>query len=218
MASQQLLNTIDDELRWRESELAVAKIHLHRALVDRSSFHYSYRSFIVMTYAHFEAFTKRVIAQAMQDIFDSGVVWSQCRKSIQINLFASRLRSALAALSNDAMVERGSSTICLIDDLPPPNLEVVLDCANMNVTNFNWTAECIGLDASKYASSRRDIGRLTAMRHDCAHGEALTFDRTKTEHQLADDLFVLQSRIIILMHTLAVDVIDHIASSGFKRT
>ncbi|OKO80119.1 hypothetical protein AC628_10015 [Bradyrhizobium sp. NAS96.2] len=55
------------------------------------------------------------------------------------------------------------------------------------------------------------------MRHDCAHGEALTLDRTKTEGELAEDLFVLQSRIIVLMHAVAVDVIDHISASSFKR-
>jgi hypothetical protein len=217
MASNQLLQTIDKELRWRETELAIAKIHLHRSLIERSSFKYCYRSFVVLTYAHFEAFTKLVIAQAMNDIFNSGIAWSDCARSIQVNLFASRLRSSLNGMSNDAIVERGSSSVCIIDELGAPNLDVVLQCANMDVPNFSWVVECIGLDPGRYSDSRRDIGRLTSMRHDCAHGEALTFDRTKTERQLADDLFVLQSRMILLMHSLAVDVIDHIASAGFKR-
>ena len=217
MASQQLLDTIDDELRWRESELAIAKIHLHRSLIERSSFRYSYRAFIVLTYAHFEAFTKRIIAQAVQDIFDSGLAWSECQKSIQVNLFASRLRSELMALSNDAIVDRGSATTCLIDDLPRPDLDVILECPNMNVTNFNWIVGCIGLMPDRYSESRRDIGRLTSMRHDCAHGEALTFDQTKSEGQLAEDLYGLQSRIITLMHALAIDVIEHISECAFKR-
>jgi len=217
MASQQLLRTIDNELRWRESELAIAKIHLHRALIERSSFPYSYRSFIVLTYAHFEAFTKRIIAQAVQDIFDSGVAWSRCQKSIQVNLFASRLRAELAALSNEGIVERGSAATCLIDDLPRPDLDIILECPNMNVTNFNWIVGCIGLVPERYSEARRDIGRLTSMRHDCAHGEALTFDQTKSERQLAEDLFGLQSRIILLMHALAIDVIEHIGESAFEQ-
>jgi hypothetical protein len=217
MASKQLLQTIDNELRWREAELAIAKIHLHRSLIERSSFKFSYRSFVVLTYAHFEAFTKLILAQAMNDIFSSGVAWSDCSRSIQVNLFASRLRSSLSGMSNSAIVERGSSSVCIIDELTAPSLDVMLQCANMDVPNFSWAVECIGLDPARYSESRRDIGRLTSMRHECAHGEALTFDQTKTERELADDLFVLQSRMILLMHSLAVDVIDHITARGFRR-
>ena len=217
MASNQLLRTIDNELRWREPEMAVAKIHLHRSIMDRPSFEYSYRCFIMLTYAHFEAFTKRVVAQAMQDILDSGVKWSECKRSIQINLFANGMRKTLSDLSNVQMVEKTNVTVCLIDTLPPPDLAVILDCGNMDPANFDWIVECIGLEPSRFAFARQYIGRHTSMRHDCAHGEALTFDATKTERDLADDLFALQSQIVLLMHALAVDVIDHFAASAYRR-
>jgi hypothetical protein len=217
MASEQLLRTIDHELRWREMELAISKIHLHRSMLDQSAFAFSYRSFIVLTYAHFEAFTKRVIAQALQDISDSGVVWSHCKRSIQANLFARRLRSKLSSLSNEELIERGSSTVCLIDELPPPDVSEVLECANLDVANSNWILECIGMDPARYRESRRDIGRLATIRHDCAHGEALTFDQTKTERELIEELFSLQRRIILLMHQLAVDIIDHMVLCNYRQ-
>jgi len=216
-ASKQLLKTIDTEFGWRESEMAIAKIHLHRSIMDRASFGYSCRCFIMMTYAHFEAFTKLVIAQALQDIFDSGVKWSECRKSIQINLFAHRLRSMFSAFSNAEVAEKGSASACLIDVLPPPDLAVIFESGNMNPTNFDWVVECIGLDPQRFSFARRDIGRLPGMRHDCAHGKALTFDPTKNEREVASDLYSLQSHIILLMHALAVDLIDHFAASGYKQ-
>jgi hypothetical protein len=88
----------------------------------------------------------------------------------------------------------------------------------MNPTKFEWMVECVGLDPTRFSFARNDIGRLASMRHDCAHGKALTFDVTKTKREIANDLYVLQSHIVLLMHALAIEVIDHFVASGYKRT
>jgi hypothetical protein len=215
MLSSQLVATIDDELRWREAELALAKIQLQRSLGDATLFRFSYRCFVAMTYAHFEAYTKRIIAQAMQDIFNAGHPWSKCLASIRTNLFAPGLRQSINKLSNADLAERGSLEGCLIDNVPAPALAIIFECGNMNVTNFFWAIESIGLEQANFAFARSDVGRLASLRHDCAHGEALTFDPTKTEAQLAADMYSLQSRILTVMHTLAVEVVDSFAATGF---
>ena len=180
MASEQLVATIENELRWREVELTLAKIQLQRAVGDQSLFSFSYRCFVSMTYAHFEAYTKRVVAQAMKDIFDSGHPWSKCAPAIRTHLFAPGLRQELSRLSNFDLAERGSFSTNLIDSVTAPSVDIILDCGNMNVTNFFWAIESIGLDPLKFSFARKDVGHLAALRHDCAHGEALTFDRMKT--------------------------------------
>jgi hypothetical protein len=217
MASKQLTSTSDNELRWREAELAVAKLHLHKSLVDRQAFEYSYRCLAMLTYAHYEAFCKRIVAQAMVDIFTSGVKWSECCDSIQINLFANRVRQNISALSNKDLAGRSIRPTCLIDDLTAPDVSVILDCGNLNNQNFDWAIECVGLDPSHFSYARRDIGRIVALRHSCAHGEQLTFDVTKSNTDLANDIFQLQARILLLMHDLALELIDLFSRSGFKR-
>lgn len=209
MISAQLVGRIDDELRWREAELALAKVQLQRSLSDSVLFRFSYRCFVAITYAHFEAFTKLVIAQAMDDIFNSGHPWSKCLLSIKTNLFAGGLRQILSKLSNSDLAILGSSSGYLIDSLPAPSLDIILDCGNMNITNFFWALGSIGLDPTRFAFARKDVGHLTALRHDCAHGEALTFDASKTRIDLASEIYALQARIILVMHTLAVEVLDH---------
>ena len=59
------------------------------------------------------------------------------------------------------------------------------------------------------------MGHLTALRHNCAHGEALTFDPTKTRTALADEMYSLQSRVLLIMHSLAVEVLDHFKLTAF---
>lgn len=215
MLSTLLTSVIDNELRWREAELAIAKMQLQRSLHDMPLFRFAYRCFISMTYAHFEAYTKLVIAQAMSDIFRSGCLWSSCLPIIQTNLFAPALRSKIKELSNEDLASCGSVPRCLIDDVPPPSLNIILDCGNMNVTNFVWAVGSIGLDTANFAFARRDVGRLASLRHECAHGEALTLDATKTPLELARDVYNLQSRIVFVMHTLAVEIVDHFASGSY---
>lgn len=215
VASLQLSATIDDELRWREAELALAKVHLQRSLADQTQFQFSYRCFVAMTYAHFEAYTKRVIAQAMQDIFDSGHLWSKCLPIIRTNLFSAELRQVLNRLSNAELAQKGSLDDRLIDEISPPSLDIILECGNMNVKNFFWAITSIGLDPSHFAFARSDVGRLSSLRNDCAHGEILTFDPAKTLFDLAHEMYALQSRVLLLMHTLAVEILDHFKTSGF---
>ncbi len=216
MASAQLKSTIDKELKWREAELALAKLHLHRSLIDKESFAYSYRCFIILTYAHYEAFTKRVVAQSMRDIFDSGAKWSECRLNIRKNLFASGLRKIVDSKSNEDLAIFGAGSKAIIDNVAPPPVSIIMDCGNLNFSTFIWAVESVGIDASKYGFARPDIGRLVAMRHDCAHGEALTFDPTKTESDLAKDMFELQQRIVFLLHHLSVELLDHFALGSFR--
>ncbi len=215
MYSTQLITTIEEELRWREAELALVKVQLQRSISDSTTFRLSYRCFVTMTYAHFEAYIKRVVAQAMQDIFDFGRPWSECVPSIKTNLFAPELRQTLNKLSNSDLAERGSSADRLIDAVSRPSLDIILDLGNMNVKNFFWAIESIGLDPMKFSFARQDVGHLTALRHNCAHGEALTFDPTKTRTALADEMYSLQSRVILIMHSLAVQVLDHFKLTAF---
>jgi hypothetical protein len=53
------------------------------------------------------------------------------------------------------------------------------------------------------------------LRHECAHGERLTFDSSKKPTELADDIFKVQTEIITLMHLLATEIVDHFHIKGF---
>ena len=215
--STQLALTVENELSWREAELALAKVHLQRSTHETTLFRYSYRCFVMLTYAHYEAYTKRIIAQGLQEISASGHPWSACQFQIQSTLFSNGLRSSLSSLSNEQLALQGSSTECLIDQLEFPSLSIILDCSNMNVKNFSWAVSTIGLDMDRFNFARADIGHLTARRHECAHGQLLTFDPTQSNVELAKDAFGLQSRIILLMHTLAVEILEHFKHSSYLR-
>jgi MAE_28990/MAE_18760-like HEPN len=211
------VRTIDDELRWRESEMALAKIHLYRALGDVSAFRFAYRCFAAMTYAHFEGFSKKVIAQALANLAASGITQSACNTTIQITLLAPLARKKIVDLSNEELVNLVYLDARALDSVPFPPPEEILKIANMNFTNFAWAVSCVGLSPLPFETYRGTVNHLTALRHECAHGSAITFDATKSDRELAVAMFQLQTVIVNLMHELSVELIDHFQQGRYRR-
>ena len=79
----------------------------------------------------------------------------------------------------------------------------------MNFANFSRAISYIGLDLAPFESYRAPVNTLVRLRHDCAHGESITFDRTKSDRDLAFSMFHLQASIVTLMHALSVELVDH---------
>ncbi|MCI1141574.1 MAE_28990/MAE_18760 family HEPN-like nuclease [Sphingomonas sp. WKB10] len=216
MISAQLTATINEELRWREAEMARSKLHLYKSINDTHAFRYAYRCFAMLAYAHFEAFSKRVIAQSIQDICDTGIAWSKCKLSIRSSLFSARLRKLIAGMSNDQLADEGSNETALIDGLDAPDLDIIMSLSNLNFANFTWLVQTIGLDPALFSQSRVFIGRLASLRHGCAHGDELSLDPLKTNEQLADDLLHLSDQASFLMHMLGLEIVDHFAVGGYR--
>lgn len=215
MYSPLLVQLIDDELRWRETELALLKAKLRNDIGDPYHFPVSYRSFVAITYAHFEGFTKVIFAQALDDIARCGAPPSACVEEIQVALFSAQARKAIYGLSNVDLLSSIRSGASFIDGLGFPPGEHVLDISNLSVANLWILLQKLGIDRSKFTSFKKYVGRLVDLRHSCAHGERLTFDSSKTNFELASDMFELQSEIIILMHAVALEVLEVVERDAF---
>jgi hypothetical protein len=216
MLSQLLLKTIDDELTWRERELAFCKLQLLHDIGDSSRFEYSYRCFVAITYAHFEGFVKRVIGQALADIRNSGTRPSECAELMRSHLFAPELRRRISSHSNLELVTAICKGIEFLDEVSYPSEETIIECGNMSVGNFEWIAACVGLGAERFADFRAHVGRIVNLRHSGAHGERINFDSSKSNTELAGEIFDTQTQIITLIHTLAVEVISLFEQNGFR--
>lgn len=216
MLSAILNKTINDELEWREPEMALAKLNLHRAIGDKSAFRFAYRCFAAMTCAHYEGFVKKVIAQALSDLLNSGIKASEFNDAIRLSLFVPGARKHIATTSNAELLDIFFKRDKVLDFMSLPYDEkAITECGNLNYETFSWAASCIGLDCEKFKSYKASINRLVMLRHECAHGDLLTFDATVTDRALASTMFLLQDAIITLMHALAVEVIDHFTQKDY---
>jgi len=215
MSASALEQLINDELRWRETELALLKIQLLRDVRSPEHFPVSYRSFVAITYAHYEGFIKVCIAQAVSDIFQSGVLPSECVAALQNYYFAHQARKRLSALSNSQFVSALLGSKVFFDQTPRPTGEDILAISNMNVQTFIETTGSIGLSIASFGEFRRTVGRLVDLRHRCAHGERLTFDSSKSNADLAQDVFELQTNIVLLMHATALALLEFFENEEF---
>jgi MAE_28990/MAE_18760-like HEPN len=215
MISAVLENLIEDELRWRESELSLLKIQLLRDVRSNDHFPVSYRSFVAVTYAHYEGFVKIVLAQAVSDIFQGGTLPSSCVEEVQAYHFAHKARKHVSQLSNSQLIRTLMQSMNLIDEIPKPTGEEFLEMSNLNVKTFLDITGSINLSIASFQDFRRSIGRLVDLRHRCAHGEKLTFDSSKSNGELAQEVFDLQSSVILLMHATAIGLLDLFDSRSF---
>jgi len=207
MLSPILRNLIDGELKWREKEIAID---------DNDHFRCIYRAFLSIVYAHYEAFAKIVVAQSVADMSSSGCVKADFLAEIQESLFANAARKHLSALSNAELVAALRTKEPFLNQLPDPPVERFMSISNLNVSNLKHLIGCVGLDWRQFAPYAKYIGRLVHLRHQCAHGQQISLDATKTNKELADDLLDLQTKTIVVMHLLAVQIVDLFELRAFE--
>lgn len=216
MPSPLLIRTIDDELRWRESELALAKINLHRAIGDRKSFGFAYRCFVAMTCAHYEGFVKKVIAQAVDDLSMKSIPLSDFNTTINIHVIAPRIRKTIESKSNEiiiSIIDNRSELSKHIGKIFDPSK--ITKKGNLDYDTFCELISIIGIDNNKFLEYKNYINKLVYSRHECAHGELLTFDSTKSDREISRDIFHTQNQIISLLHALSIELIDHFSNSAY---
>ena len=214
MLSTTLTSLIEKELAWREKELALAKGDVLHAISNRAKFPHAYRAFIVITYCHYEGFCKRVIAQAVDDICKSSIERYRWKPLILERIFSKSARKLVDNCSNTELVIMLSAK-CHLDNLNPLAPESFLATSNLDYKTLVKLLETAGINDSPYSQYRLELSRLVYLRHDCAHGEILSFDASQSYKDLADVAFALQSTAVSVMHQLAVDLIDGFQAHHF---
>ncbi|MFS0735505.1 MAE_28990/MAE_18760 family HEPN-like nuclease [Sphingomonas sp. 1P06PA] len=208
-ASVSLKKTIDHELSWREAELAILKINLQKSSTNMVEFRISYRSFLAMTYAHYEGYTKRLLAQGLEDIHLSGVPIHKCVVGIHKTAALPEVRRKLNSMSSESLYEHLLKGILVFDEVNLPNPDAILDRGNLDIPTITWAMALIGVNFDNFVEHRQSIARLTHLRHKCAHGEVITLDPLKTVPDILKDCYSLQDNIILFMHKLAVYLLDY---------
>jgi len=217
VTTAEILATIDSELNWREAELALLKKQLVQDVIadDAIRFRLSYRAFAAITYAHYEGFVKMVLAEALESLRKSGIRPSECVDQVQLELFGRDIRRSLDQMSNVDLLGAISRGYRFIDSFSFPSEDKIWDISNLDVPTFNRLVSSFGLSPDAFSSFRRHIGRLVTLRHECAHGEILKLDATKTNRELAQELFEIQAQITLLLHAISLELVDYFENENF---
>ena len=196
--------------------MALAKIHLHKSIGDRVAFRFAYRCFAAMTCAHYEGFVKKVAAQALSDLRSSGIKASEFNDIIRLTHFVPGARKHIETVSSAKLLDIFFKSDKTLDFMQMPcDEKKITECGNLKFETFVWVVSSLGISSEVFDPYKESVNRLVFLRHECAHGDLLTFDATATDNELAATMFLLQEAVINLMHALAVEIIDHFSRKKY---
>jgi hypothetical protein len=209
-----LENIINNELRWRESEIAILKINLIKEYNNDVRFQCLFRCFVAITYAHYEGFLKTIFAHAFIHIKNSTYRPSSYKDLAKRAIFGKSLRKYLTTLSNDEMISETLKGDC-IDRMEYPSEQYIFEISNLNQSNLMDLMSTSSIHWEKFSEYRTHVGKIVDLRHKCAHGEKISFDQTKSNKDIAKDIFSTQNEILNLMHDVALELLTVINEEKF---
>jgi len=206
---------MEESLKWRSDELALVKIYLVQSRESKPRFRVAYRCFVATLYAHYEGFIKEIAAEALSEIKMRKLRPVDLISFMQPILFGDSIRKMLSAKSNAelvALISGGFSTLCSASYIKEKE---ITDIGNLDFDNLCWVVAAAGIDPAKIAQYRQNLNRLTYLRHQCAHGDALLFLNDAEIKDLLANAIDLYSETIEFMHFFAVEIVENFESNRF---
>lgn len=201
--------TLEEDLRWREAELASLKriavtnkdnADLHRCVL---------RASWTLLYAHYEGFTKFCWELLLDQVQGRKVAVEELQEDFLVLALEKQFREL-----------RGNASSAVLwnffhNDLPQAlRREAVFDCrldTECNLWPNVFERECakVGIASTALQTSRPRIKALVSRRNDIAHGKSMTI-------KSVDEYTKYEKAVLLVMHDLAVQVLDILENQTYK--
>ena len=162
---------LEQDLNWREGELASLKVLVAEAIPGSSREHALLRALWAMLYAHYEGFCKFAWDTYLDHLQRTGPVRSDCVDAVARFSLAKSLTQLRGDLSLDTVWEYCTSKFSLLMSLP-----VTFDTRLETDSNL-WPDLCrsnssmVGLPHAAVDKNRSRLKALVARRNEIAHGQ-----------------------------------------------
>ncbi len=207
-----LIDKIDQELSWRKKELTQMKFIVSTASAENELT--ILRSSIVLLYAHWEGFVKRLLSLYLEHI----VAQKLHNYELKPNFYALSLSSEFEQFKNTKKVSHyinlTNKILDSISDVPCIQCDKIIDTkSNLNSELFKELMALLDLDSSIHDTSFNLIDeRLLARRNGIAHGEnRKRFLLTKDEYN------DIHNRIAQIMDDLATQIKDAAVNQSYRK-
>lgn len=200
---ESLSDKLDYEISWRRLELTNLKFNVEN--VDGNKLNTNLRSSLVLLYAHWEGFVKKILTYYLEHVSRQKLQNNQLKH----NFFALEIYTDLKALTetkknilHTKIVDSIIDNISKESEIPFKNK--INTQGNLNSELFKELMFTVGLDTSAYETYFLLIDeRLLGTRNKIAHGEALQ------QLQLTKDSYLELHQIVTeIMETLKEQIID----------
>jgi len=195
--------TLEDDLRWREAELASLKLVAITSAGNKVLHEATLRASWAMLYAHFEGFTKFCWELIFDHIQSQQISIATLNRDFQMLALEEPLKKLKVNLSSRSVWDfitadfpaflssnASFSPVCRLDTE-----------SNLWPDVFERECQKVGLRPAEIEKQHARIKALVSRRNDIAHGKTMTVRSVKeyTEYEQAT---------MLVMHDLAIQVLD----------
>jgi hypothetical protein len=205
-------DVLENDLRWRESELVSLK---RLAIVNRDNadiFISVLRACWALLYAHYEGFTKFCWELLLDQIQNEKIPIKDLSETYQILALEKEFRS-LRGKIDSASIHRFVNIEfpgVVSEDANFPEECRLQTESNLWPNVFERECARVGICCNELDSSRTRIKTLVARRNEIAHGKKMTIDTIEeyTEYE---------SATLVVLHDLAVQVFESLENRKYMR-
>jgi HEPN superfamily protein len=203
---------LEEDLRWREAELAslkrIAITNTDNEVILRATLRASW----AILYAHFEGFTKFCWELLLDQIQRGDIVIEELSENFLLLALEKRFRQLRGNVSSVSLWKFFNA------ELPNTLREKAFfatDCRLETESNL-WPKvferECarIGIYSTMLQSSRSRIRALVSRRNDIAHGKNMTI-------KSVEEYTEYETTTLLVLHDLAVQVLDILEKETYKK-
>ena len=195
------LKQLEDDLNWRETELAILKKQAILASKDSDRYRVLLRAMWALLYAHYEGFCKFAWDVYLEELQKAGVKRKDCKDEIAKLSLQKKFKTLKGDLSPESLWDFGQTGfgIMLEDNL---DFQIRLETqSNLYPSLFKENVIQAGLTCTLIDKYQIELKALVTRRNEIAHGQKMTIKNI-------DEYKKYEDAALEVMHELAISIID----------
>ncbi len=196
------LKQLEDDLNWRETELAILKQQAVLASKDSDRYRVLLRAMWALLYAHYEGFCKFAWDLYLEELQKAGVKRKNCKDEIAKLSLQKKFKALKGNLSPENLWNFGQTDfeIMLEDNLDFHQISLETQ-SNLYPSLFKENVIQAGLTCTLVDKYQIELKALVTRRNEIAHGEKMTIKNI-------DEYKKYEDAALEVMHELAISIIE----------
>jgi hypothetical protein len=196
------LKQLEDDLNWRETELAILKQQAVLASKDSDRYRVLLRAMWALLYAHYEGFCKFAWDLYLEELQKAGVKRKNCKAEIAKLSLQKEFKALKGNLSPENLWNFGQTDfeIMLEDNLDFHQISLETQ-SNLYPSLFKENVIQAGLTCTLVDKYKIELKSLVTRRNEIAHGEKMTIKNI-------DEYKKYEDAALEVMHELAISIIE----------
>lgn len=198
---------LEEDLRWRESELTTLKLLAAQARKGGEKQIALLRALTAMLYAHYEGFCKYALELYVDAIRQSGTKTGDLVRSIRVSSLEAVFKKARTLPSGELLdFSEKFNSFCANRTFDSITIDTQ---SNLWCAILEGLVDSVDIQLSAIDANRTELNSLVGQRNDIAHGRKLQLKNL-------EDYGKLETAVLDVIYELTIAVADAVSAEAFK--